>query len=196
ILIWHRVGLQSVLNEQPKTAQKSTLIHNLKDLPIPLFHNVCYTNMKFLFVMALAKVTFMLKINTSLFVRIQWKKKHALVMKYVSVWGNDINNNDNINDNEVNKLKKPKKLNNYNQWIPLHCFVSKPENGTQNEMLLFCRYTGLSIKYGEDNNTLQFHKLFFGYTIADLFQYAYVCINDAIWFFGGWNGSVYVRLSF
>ncbi|ETO02030.1 hypothetical protein RFI_35405 [Reticulomyxa filosa] len=37
--------------------------------------------------------------------------KHTLIMKYVSVWDND-------NDNEMDKLKGLKKINNYNEWIP------------------------------------------------------------------------------
>ncbi|ETO10980.1 hypothetical protein RFI_26396 [Reticulomyxa filosa] len=38
-----------------------------------------------------------------------YQKRYTLVMKYVSVWGND---NNNIDDNEMNKSKD------YNQWIP------------------------------------------------------------------------------
>ncbi|ETO28356.1 hypothetical protein RFI_08775 [Reticulomyxa filosa] len=37
------------------------------------------------------------------------KNKYTLVMKYVSVWGDD---NDNINDNKINKSKKLKESNN------------------------------------------------------------------------------------
>ncbi|ETO17535.1 hypothetical protein RFI_19786, partial [Reticulomyxa filosa] len=38
----------------------------------------------------------------------QYSNKHTLVMKYVSVWSND----NNINENEIDKS------NNYNQWLP------------------------------------------------------------------------------
>ncbi|ETO01615.1 hypothetical protein RFI_35825, partial [Reticulomyxa filosa] len=47
--------------------------------------------------------------------------------------------------------------------------------------------TGLSIEYDEDNNTFQFHQLPVCHNIASFNYYAYVCINDAILFFGGWN---------
>ncbi|ETO07563.1 hypothetical protein RFI_29828 [Reticulomyxa filosa] len=183
-------------------------------------------------------------------------KKHALVMKYVSVWSNilDISN-------------KSSELNNYNQWIPFtcndnrpiifggkydsycgaravvggrnnnllfityyydnisvfnlntfkfnkhctlptnncighHCFVSKSENeqgqeimktneekNKQNQMLLFCMGTGLSIEYNEDNNTFQFYQLPVCDDIAPLYHYAYVRVNNIILFFGGWNDS-------
>ncbi|ETO25083.1 hypothetical protein RFI_12059 [Reticulomyxa filosa] len=78
-----------------------------------------------------------------------------------------------------------------------HCFVSKLENVQEQEMmktnkqnyqmLLFCDRAGLSIEYDEDNNIFQFHQLPVCDNIASLFAYAYVCINDVILFFGGWN---------
>ncbi|ETO11447.1 hypothetical protein RFI_25927 [Reticulomyxa filosa] len=85
--------------------------------------------------------------------------------------------------------------------IFLHCFVSRPENGQwqemtqtnqgknkQNyEMLLFCKKAGLSIEYDEDNNTFQFLQLHVCDDIAPFNSHAYVCINDIILFFGGWN---------
>ncbi|ETN98298.1 hypothetical protein RFI_39212, partial [Reticulomyxa filosa] len=51
------------------------------------------------------------------------KNKHTLMMKYVSVWSDDNNNdkNKNENENETNKSKELNELNksnNYNQWIP------------------------------------------------------------------------------
>ncbi|ETO36125.1 hypothetical protein RFI_00938, partial [Reticulomyxa filosa] len=83
------------------------------------------------------------------------------------------------------------------KWIWYHCFVSKSENGQgrkmmktnkQNyQMLLFCFNAGLSIEYDEDNNNFQFHKLPVCDDIAPFCAYAYVCINDIILFFGGWN---------
>ncbi|ETO05776.1 hypothetical protein RFI_31620, partial [Reticulomyxa filosa] len=84
--------------------------------------------------------------------------------------------------------------------IQYHCFVSKSENGQVQEMiktnqknkqnyqmLLFCEKTGLSIKYNEDNNAFQFQKLPVCDDIAPFYEYAYVCINDFILFFGGSN---------
>ncbi|ETO34953.1 hypothetical protein RFI_02121 [Reticulomyxa filosa] len=181
----------------------------------------------------------------------KFRKRHTLIMKYVSVWSNI-----------SNKLNK---LNNFNQWIPFtdhhnhpiiigrdenhnyhgaravisgsnnhllfityqlknisifdlntfqfikhcdlptnevisyHCFISKLENGQKQEMIkknkqtyqmiLFSRYTGLSIEYNENNNTFQFHQLSVYNDIALLRYYAYVYINDLILFFGGWNGQ-------
>ncbi|ETO33045.1 hypothetical protein RFI_04062 [Reticulomyxa filosa] len=68
-----------------------------------------------------------------------------------------------------------------------HCFVIKTENGERknNEMLLFLEKTGLSIKYDEDNNTFEFHELRVCSTMRALRNYAYVCIDDCILFFGG-----------
>ncbi|ETO24895.1 hypothetical protein RFI_12261 [Reticulomyxa filosa] len=167
--------------------------------------------------------------------------RHTLVMKYVSVWSNDNNN-----DNEINTL------NNYNKWIPFtdnhnnpiviggdkdayqgargliggknnnllfityfhknisvfdlnkfqfikhdnlptdyigyHCFVSKPEmikNNKNYEMILFCKKTGLSIIYDEDNNIFQFNQLSVFDDISSFRNYAYLCINDIILLFGG-----------
>ncbi|ETO33560.1 hypothetical protein RFI_03542 [Reticulomyxa filosa] len=168
-------------------------------------------------------------------------KRHTLMMKYVSVWSDDNNNDD---ENETNKseklndLNRLNKSNNYNQWLPFidnhnhpliigrdqdmfdlntfqftkhdtlpakniiyyHCFVSKSENGQVQEMiktnqkneqnyqmLLFFKDTGLSIEYDEDNNTFQFHQLPVCKSIAPFKLYAYVCINDIILFFGGYN---------
>ncbi|ETO36784.1 hypothetical protein RFI_00278 [Reticulomyxa filosa] len=80
-------------------------------------------------------------------------------------------------------------------YIDYHCFVANSENGQdmmkinkQNyQMLLFCRNTGLSIEYDEDNNTFQFHQIPVCKDITPFFCYAYVDINDIILFFGGWN---------
>ncbi|ETO16661.1 hypothetical protein RFI_20678 [Reticulomyxa filosa] len=56
-------------------------------------------------------------------------------------------------------------------------------------MLLFKKNTGLSIEYDEDNNTFLFQKLPVCHNIKTFYQYAYVCINDIILFFGGWKGG-------
>ncbi|ETO12340.1 hypothetical protein RFI_25037 [Reticulomyxa filosa] len=82
-------------------------------------------------------------------------------------------------------------------YIQYHCFVSKSENregqemmktNKQNyQMLLFCYDAGLSIEYDEDNSTFQFLQLNVCDDIVPFNLYAYVCINDIILFFGGWN---------
>ncbi|ETN97783.1 hypothetical protein RFI_39743 [Reticulomyxa filosa] len=90
-----------------------------------------------------------------------------------------------------------------NDYVKFHCFVSKSENGQVQEMtktnkknkknyqmLLFKQDTGLSIKYDEDDNTFQFQKLPICDDIAPFNQYAYVCINDVILFFGGYGNGV------
>ncbi|ETO11734.1 hypothetical protein RFI_25641 [Reticulomyxa filosa] len=85
-------------------------------------------------------------------------------------------------------------------YIGYHCFVSNSENGQGQEMmktnkqdyqmLLFKQNTALSIKYDESNNIFQFHNLHVCKNIASFFHYAYVRVNDAILFFGGWNDKV------
>ncbi|ETO27298.1 hypothetical protein RFI_09833 [Reticulomyxa filosa] len=67
-----------------------------------------------------------------------------------------------------------------------HCFVSK--NNSANEILLFCRDVGLSIKYNEKSNTFEYHRLQVATAIRPLFMYAYVYVNDSILFFGGESG--------
>ncbi|ETO25597.1 hypothetical protein RFI_11541 [Reticulomyxa filosa] len=177
------------------------------------------------------------------------KKKHTLVMKYVSVWEEDPNNIEKIkqanqwnpftnNDNQPILIGRdkdyhrgvraviggsnnhllfitysPKNIDVFNlntfqyikhdtlptsDFIFLHCFVLKTMNGLErvktnikkNEILLFCKKTGLSIEYDEDNNTFQFHRLPVCNAIALFYCYAYVYINDFILFFGGWNGNL------
>ncbi|ETO35601.1 hypothetical protein RFI_01461, partial [Reticulomyxa filosa] len=95
-----------------------------------------------------------------------------------------------------------------NNSIFYHCFVSKSENGQVQEMmktnqknkqnyqmLLFCKNTGLSIEYDEENNTFKFQKLHVCNDIASFNYYAYVCINDVILFFGGLNFDYVVSKS-
>ncbi|ETO26090.1 hypothetical protein RFI_11048 [Reticulomyxa filosa] len=176
---------------------------------------------------------------------------HTLVMKYVSVWSNNIPD-------------KSNELNNYNQWVPFTnkynhpiiigedqgafegvraviggsnnnllfitylksnisvfdlntfqfikriylpidyvgypCFILNSENGQgqemtkinkqNNQMLLFCKTTGLSIGYDEDNNIFTFNELPVCDNIALFRNYAYVCINDIILFFGGCGDGI------
>ncbi|ETO05032.1 hypothetical protein RFI_32365 [Reticulomyxa filosa] len=87
-------------------------------------------------------------------------------------------------------------------FIQFHCIVSNPEykqvqeitkinqekNKQNYQMLLFCRKTGLSIEYSEDDNAFQFHQL----PVCDspFFCYAYVCINDVLFSFGGYDDCV------
>ncbi|ETO35242.1 hypothetical protein RFI_01820 [Reticulomyxa filosa] len=92
-------------------------------------------------------------------------------------------------------------------YINYHCFVSNSENGQVQEivktneeknkhiyqMLLFCFETGLSIEYDEDNNTFQFNELPVCNDIESFFRYAYVCVNDKIFFFGGIGNFVYSK---
>ncbi|ETO11819.1 hypothetical protein RFI_25558 [Reticulomyxa filosa] len=54
-------------------------------------------------------------------------------------------------------------------------------------MFLFCRNTGLLIEYDKNINIFQFHQRSVCRSIAPLFKYAYVCVNDAILFFGGFH---------
>ncbi|ETO05931.1 hypothetical protein RFI_31466 [Reticulomyxa filosa] len=169
---------------------------------------------------------------------------HTLVMKYVSIWDNDIKKNklndyykwipftnknnypinissdfyqgaraviggsnnhllfitygpNNINVFDLNKFQyiKYDTLPTDNR-IAFHCFVSKPENRQEIikennkknvEMILFCFKTGLLIEYNEDNNTFQFCQIPVSNDIEQLYKYACICINDSIFFFGGWN---------
>ncbi|ETO24080.1 hypothetical protein RFI_13077, partial [Reticulomyxa filosa] len=80
-----------------------------------------------------------------------------------------------------------------------HCFVSNLENAQdiitkvgkrKSEMLLFCKKTGLSIEYDEDSNTFQFQKLSVCDEIAPFRNYACICVNDVILFFGGWDSQI------
>ncbi|ETO01951.1 hypothetical protein RFI_35489 [Reticulomyxa filosa] len=106
-----------------------------------------------------------------------------------------------INVFDLNKFKfiKYGKLPIYNP-ICYHCFVSNSENGQgqenkqNNQMLLFKKNIGLLIEYDEDENTFQFHELPVCDAIASFYAYAYVCINDAIFFFGGydWNNDKHI----
>ncbi|ETO05920.1 WD-40 repeat protein [Reticulomyxa filosa] len=75
-----------------------------------------------------------------------------------------------------------------NCWISYPCFVIKAsKDNLKNEMLLFCGKTGLSIKYDEKDNTLEYHKLRVCSTIRLFCHYGYVCMNDIVLFFGGWG---------
>ncbi|ETO01021.1 hypothetical protein RFI_36419, partial [Reticulomyxa filosa] len=65
-----------------------------------------------------------------------------------------------------------------------------------NQILLFKENTGLSIEYDENKNDFQFNQILVCNDVAQLYKYAYVCINDTILFFGGcsWDFSVMSKL--
>ncbi|ETO13179.1 hypothetical protein RFI_24196 [Reticulomyxa filosa] len=73
-------------------------------------------------------------------------------------------------------------------WLYHHCFVAKDGlsnkqiNKKKFEMLLFCHKTGLSIEYDENNNTLQFLVLWVCTTIRPLKSYAYVAVDNIVFF--------------
>ncbi|ETO19056.1 hypothetical protein RFI_18182 [Reticulomyxa filosa] len=83
-------------------------------------------------------------------------------------------------------------------WIYFHGFVSKTKseltststeaNEKKSEMILFQRKTGLAIEYDEDSKSFDFRKLSVFDDMAPLSEYAHVCINDTILFFGGHGG--------
>ncbi|ETO08409.1 hypothetical protein RFI_28978, partial [Reticulomyxa filosa] len=164
------------------------------------------------------------------------KNKHTLMMKYISVWNDNINDNYNkwipFTDNKNNPIVIGRDENHYyfgvraviggnnnnllfityypynislfnlntfqfiqhhilptRNYICYHCFVLKSENVQEQEknyeMILFCGNTGLLIEYNEYNNIFRFHQLHICYDIIPLRNYAYVCINNIILFFGG-----------
>ncbi|ETO12026.1 hypothetical protein RFI_25350 [Reticulomyxa filosa] len=84
-------------------------------------------------------------------------------------------------------------------FIGYHCFVSKTENvssamkryanNTQNELILFCKSTGLSIEYDEDKQKLYFNKLRICTALRQFISYGFIRINDFIVLFGGNDNS-------
>ncbi|ETO07197.1 G-protein beta WD-40 repeats containing protein [Reticulomyxa filosa] len=174
--------------------------------------------------------------------------KHTLIMKYVSVWDNDVidvKNESHLNkwmpftDNNNNPILIGRDEDNYcgaralisgsdnnllfityhpknisvfdlhtfqyikhstlpvdsDTQIKYHCFVLKPTHGLSkekkdkklHEMMLFCKNTGLTIEYDEDYNFFQFYCVWVCTTIRPFYSYGFVCVDDAIWFFGGSN---------
>ncbi|ETO08920.1 RING zinc finger-containing protein, partial [Reticulomyxa filosa] len=84
------------------------------------------------------------------------KNKHTLVMKYVSVWSDDNNNDENKNEvnksKELNESNQLNKSNNYNQWVRLRNKYNRPiiiGNGNSN-------YIGMRAVIGGINNHLLF----------------------------------------
>ncbi|ETO09168.1 hypothetical protein RFI_28215, partial [Reticulomyxa filosa] len=82
-----------------------------------------------------------------------------------------------------------------NTSICNHCFVSITANSAKikgrkhrDVMILFSEKTGLLIAYDEYKNAFQCRRLQVCETIGEFNFYAYVYIDGAILFFGGWNG--------
>ncbi|ETO07696.1 hypothetical protein RFI_29695 [Reticulomyxa filosa] len=93
----------------------------------------------------------------------------------------------------------------HEDWIRYHCFVSTAAHQYQyqyqhqhqqqqkyfnNEMVLFCKKTGLAIDFEEHKHTFQFCNLPICETIAPYHHYSYVCVNDVILFFRAWEGEL------
>ncbi|ETO36598.1 hypothetical protein RFI_00464, partial [Reticulomyxa filosa] len=128
-------------------------------------------------------------------------KHNNLMTLLFFIWSNDNNNDENENktnkSKELNELNQLNKSNNYNQWLPFTdnrnhlIIIGRDQNHNffraKLSNAVVCSKTLLSIEYDENNNTLQFHKLPVCDDITSFSSYAYVCINDLILFFGGWN---------
>ncbi|ETO36902.1 hypothetical protein RFI_00161 [Reticulomyxa filosa] len=65
--------------------------------------------------------------------------------------------------------------------LPVGCQI---EINKQNEMMLFYNNIGLLIKYDENKNIFEYHKVRVCATIKISISCVYVCVNDAILFFG------------
>ncbi|ETO26589.1 putative protein, unknown function [Reticulomyxa filosa] len=154
--------------------QSVTLFQPLKDLLTPLSHSQCVLHKHEILICGGVdkKDCYLIihsKTNTSLSVRhcvvklvdsnnkdrnqitllsFGGEYKHTLVMKYVSVWGDD-NNSD--NDNEINKLKKSKKSSNYNEWVH---FTDNHNNPTN--IRIGDDYNGVRAVIGGSSNHLLF----------------------------------------
>ncbi|ETO36584.1 hypothetical protein RFI_00478 [Reticulomyxa filosa] len=109
--------------------------------------------------------------------------KHTLVMKYVSVWSNH-NNNDDQNQNGMNKSKKFNQLNqlnksnNYNQWIPF--------TDNHNNPIIIGR-EGMRALIGGINNHLLFITYLDNISVFDLntfqlIQHDQLPINNKIYY--------------
>ncbi|ETO32190.1 G-protein beta WD-40 repeats containing protein [Reticulomyxa filosa] len=69
--------------------------------------------------------------------------------------------------------------------LSFHCFALAKEN----EMLLFCKEVGLSIKYNEASYNFELCTLQVCETMRQLKSYGYIRICNSILFFGGWNDN-------
>ncbi|ETN99450.1 hypothetical protein RFI_38024, partial [Reticulomyxa filosa] len=75
--------------------------------------------------------------------------------------------------------------------IDYHCFVPLTMNNEKlmNNFILFCRNTGLLIKYDEQNKTFDYEKLPICPAFNDFTAYSFVYIYDFIFLFGGRNSK-------
>ncbi|ETO07892.1 hypothetical protein RFI_29498 [Reticulomyxa filosa] len=88
-------------------------------------------------------------------------KMHTLIMKYVSVWSNDNDNGNEMNDpKKSKKSKKSNNLNNYNQWVTFRDNSNNPiiigENEDDDEIGDENGYEGARAVIGGSNNHLLF----------------------------------------
>ncbi|ETO00446.1 hypothetical protein RFI_36998, partial [Reticulomyxa filosa] len=73
--------------------------------------------------------------------------------------------------------------------IHFHCFVPLTTNNEKvtNHFILFCRNTGLLIKYDEQNKIFNYEKLPICSVLNDFTFYSFVYLYDFIFLFGGRN---------
>ncbi|ETO32459.1 hypothetical protein RFI_04659 [Reticulomyxa filosa] len=91
------------------------IFQNLKNLPIPLHQTQCVLHKHELLICGVKLTDNNKDSNETTLLSFGGVFEHALVMRYVSVW-----NNENDKDNELGKL------NNYNQWIPFTDNQNRP----------------------------------------------------------------------
>ncbi|ETO26658.1 hypothetical protein RFI_10475 [Reticulomyxa filosa] len=75
--------------------------------------------------------------------------------------------------------------------INYHCFVPLTMNNKKsiNHFILFCRNTGLLIKYDEQNKTFNYEKLPICSDLTESKFYSFVYLHDLIFLFGGRNSK-------
>ncbi|ETO07643.1 hypothetical protein RFI_29746 [Reticulomyxa filosa] len=115
--------------------------------------------------------------NESTLLSFGGKYKHTLMMKYVSIWSNENNNN----DNKINHSKELNKSNNYNKWTPF--------TNNHNRSVIIGRehdnYEGVRAVIGGSNSHLLFITYGCDISVFDLntFQFIkhhYLPINNRI----------------
>ncbi|ETN98839.1 hypothetical protein RFI_38648, partial [Reticulomyxa filosa] len=84
---------------------------------------------------------------------------------------------------------------NHKFGISSHCFGPLTINNEKlmNHFILFCRNTGLLIKYDEQNKIFHYQKLSICPALNDFDSYSFVFLHDFIFLFGGYN-SKYERI--
>ncbi|ETO00351.1 hypothetical protein RFI_37096 [Reticulomyxa filosa] len=77
-----------------------------------------------------------------------------------------------------------------------HCFVPLTMNNRKliNHFILFCRNTGLLIKYDERNKTFHYEKLPICPALNGSYSYSFVYLYDFIFLFGGFNGNTWQKV--